>query len=63
MPRLTEIQRLRAVGMLETGMAQIEVAILFGVHRNTIASLWRRFQQNGNTRDLPRTGRPRVTSR
>ena len=63
MPRLTENQRLRAVGMMETGMAQNEVARHFGVHRNTISSLWRRFQQNGNTRDLPRSGRPRVTSR
>ena len=63
MPRLTENHRLRAVGMLEAGMAQNEVARHFGVHRNTISSRWRRFQQNANTRDLPRTGRPRVTSR
>ena len=48
MPRLTENQRLRAVGMLEAGMAQNEVARHFGVHRNTISSLWRRFQQNAN---------------
>ncbi|CAM1332540.1 Uncharacterised protein at_DN2415 [Pycnogonum litorale] len=63
MPRLTENQCLCAVGMLETGMAENEVARHFGVQRNTISSLWRRFQLNGNTRDLPRTGRPRVTSR
>ncbi|XP_046562544.1 cochlin-like [Haliotis rubra] len=32
MPRLTENQRLRAVGMLETGMAKNEVARHFWVH-------------------------------
>ena len=63
MPRLTENQHLRAVGMMETGMAQNEVARHFGVHRNTISSLWRRFQQNGKPRDLPQSGRPCVTSR
>ena len=60
MPRLTENQRLRAVGMLEAGMAQNEVARHFGVYRNTIS--WRRFQQNANTRDLPRTSTRDVTS-
>lgn len=62
MVRLSEDERLRAVGMLQTGMLQVEVARRFGVHRNTISSLWRRYQQHGNTRDLPRSGRPRVTS-
>ena len=48
--------------MLETGMGHNEVARRFGVHRNTIQNLWRRYQQQGNTRDRPRSGRPRVTS-
>lgn len=63
MPRLNENQRNRAVGMLQAGMAQNTVARHFGVHRNTIQSLWRRFQQSGNTQDRPRSGRLRVTSR
>ena len=62
MPRLSEFERHRAVGMLETGMGHNEVARRFGVHRNTIQNLWRRYQQQGNTRDRPRSGRPRVTS-
>ena len=62
MPRLNENQRNRAVGMLQAGMAQNTVARHFGVHRNTIQSLWRRFQQSGNTQDRPRSGRPRRTS-
>ena len=62
MARLSEDERLRAIGMLQTGMSQKEVARHFGVHRNSVSALWRRFQQHGNTRDLPRSGRPRETS-
>ena len=51
MPHLTENQRLRAVGMFQTGLAQNIVARHFGVHRNTIQSLLRHFRQFGNTRD------------
>ena len=63
MPRLDENQRLRAIGMLQAGLAQNVVAKHFGCHRNTILSLWRRFRQSGNTRDRRRSGRLRVTSR
>ena len=63
MPRLDENQRLRAIGMLQAGMAQNVVAKHFGCHCNTILSLWRRFIQSGNTRNHRRSSRPRVTSR
>ena len=49
MQRLDENQRLRAIGMLQAGMAHNVVARHFGCHRNTILSLWRRFRQSGNT--------------
>ena len=62
MPRLDD-QRLRAIGMLQAGLAQNVVARHFGCHRNTILSLWRRFRQSCNTRDCIRSGRSRVTSR
>ena len=61
MARLSEDERLRAIGMLQTGMFQKEVARRFGVHRNSVSALWRRFQ-HGNTSEVPRSGRPRVTS-
>jgi transposase-like protein len=51
MPRLDENQRLRALGMLQAGLAQNVVARHFDCHRNMILSLWRRFRQSGNTRD------------
>jgi transposase-like protein len=63
MPRLDQNQRLRAIGMLQAGLAQNVVARNFGCHRNTTLSLWRRFRQSGNTRDRRRSSRPRGTSR
>ena len=63
MPCLDGNQRIRAIGMLQAGLAQNVVARHFGCHRNTILSLWRRFRQSGNTRDHRRSDRPRVTSR
>uniref|UniRef100_K1Q8N0 Uncharacterized protein n=1 Tax=Magallana gigas TaxID=29159 RepID=K1Q8N0_MAGGI len=42
MSRPNENQRNRAVGMLQAGMAQNTVARHFGVHQNTIQSLWKR---------------------
>ena len=63
MRRLTENQRLRAIGMLPAGFAQNIVARHFGVHRNMLQTLLRRFWQSGNTRDLQHSGRPRVTLR
>ena len=63
MPRLNEAERLRAVGILEAGMTQVDVAMRLGVHFNTVYRLWRRYQQSNSVRDRPRSGRPRVTSR
>ena len=48
--------------MIRAGVSQNEVSRQFGVHRNTISALWRRYQQSGNTRDHRRSGRPLVTS-
>ena len=62
MPRLNEAQRNQAVDMIRAGVSQNEVSRRFGVHRNTISALWRRYQQSGNTGDRRRSGRPRVTS-
>ena len=36
MPRLAENQPLRAIGMLQAGLAQNIVARYFDIHRNTI---------------------------
>ena len=62
MPRLSENERLKAIGMLEAGSSQRDVARQFNVHRNTILCLWQRWQQTNAVRDHPRSGRPRVTN-
>lgn len=62
MPRLSQDERNRAIGMLQSGRSQADVARHFGCHRNTILSLWRRYNQQNNVSDYPRTGRPRVTT-
>ena len=62
MPRLSENERLRAIGMLEAGSSQRDVARQFNVHRNTIWCLWQRWQQTNAVRDHPRSGRPHVTN-
>lgn len=62
MPRLSLDARLRAIGMLEGGATQAAVAVRFGVHRNTVRTLWTRYRDTGVARDRPRSGRPRVTS-
>ena len=48
--------------MIRAGVSQNEVSRRFGVHRNTISALRRRYQQSGNTRDRCRSGRPCVMS-
>ena len=62
LPRLGTDAHHRAIGMIQAGTPQCDVALRFGVHRNTISSLWRRFQTTGSGSDSPRSGRPRVTS-
>lgn len=63
MPTLPEKVRERAIGMLNAGRRPAYVAIHFGVHVKTIRRLRNRFQQTGSVRHLPRSGRPRVTTR
>ena len=59
----TKISVFVLFGMLQAGFAQNIVARHFGVHRNTIQSLLKRFRQSGNTRDRQCSGCARVTSR
>ena len=62
MPRLSEAQRNNIIGRLQAGESQQTVANVLNVSQSTISRLWNRFQQQGSTRDRPRSGRPRVTS-
>ena len=62
MPRLDNASRQRAIGMLQLGATQGDVARLFRVARNTIWRLWNRYRTINATTDRPRSGRPRVTN-
>ena len=62
MPRIPTNLRERAIGMLNAGMATNEVARVVGCSSRSIRNLRQRFQATGRTEDLPRSGRPRVTT-
>ncbi len=62
MPRLTFVQLERAIGMLQSGIQHVRVALQFGVHPVTISHLRMRFHETGSTADRPRPGQPRVTT-
>ena len=55
------VNRERAIGMLDAGLSQGEVPRRFGLHRTTINRLVGRLRTTRSTDDRPRSGRPRVT--
>ena len=62
MVRLSNLERARALGVLQGGQTVAEVAIRFNVSRSTIKRLRHRFRDTGDVKDRPRSGRPRVTT-
>ena len=63
MTRLNQNQRLRAIGMLESGRRHADVAVQFGVSRVTVRRFAGRYRTSGSVANRPRSGRPRVTTR
>ena len=62
MVRLSNVDRARALGMVQDGQPQYEVATLFGVSRGTISKLMTRYRETHDVKDRPRSGRPRSTT-
>ena len=65
-PRLSSLERGRAIGMmqgLQPAVPVQQVARLFNCTRATLLALRRRFTTLGTVEDRPRSGRPRVTTR
>ena len=58
MPRLSENERNRAVGLLHAGISIRAVARQFNCHHSTITRLNARFRQTGSTPDRQRPGQP-----
>ena len=61
MPPLHAAARGNAIGRLQAGQRQADVAHALNVSQSTISRLWNRFRQSGSTSDAPRSGRSRVT--
>ena len=62
MPPLRAAAKENAIGRLQAGQRQADVAHALNMSQSTISRLWNRFRQSGSTADAPRSGRPRVTT-
>ena len=60
MTRLNPATRNIAIGRLQAGESQNEVARTLNVNQSTIPRLWNIFQQTGSMNDRQRSGRPRI---
>jgi hypothetical protein len=59
---ISEAQRWQIIGMHKTGMSFTAIGCQMGYHHTVVSRLVRKRTQTNNVKDLPRSGRPRVTS-
>ena len=62
MPRLSNAERERAIGMLQANFSVRNVAIRLNCHHSTIVRLRQRIRATGRTADRPQPGLPRFTT-
>jgi IS30 family transposase len=60
--RISEAQRWQIIGMHTTGMSFKAIGRKMGYHYTVVSRLVRKHTQTNNVKDLPRSGRSRVTS-
>jgi hypothetical protein len=60
--RISEAQRWQIIGMHTTGMSFKAIGRQMGHHYTVVSRLVTKHTQTNNVKDLPRSGRPRVTS-
>ena len=60
--RISKAQRWQIIGMHTTGMPFKAIGRQMGYHYTVVSRLVRKHTQTNNMKDLPRSGRPRVTS-
>ena len=60
--RISETQRWQIISMHTTGMSFKAIGRQMGYHYTVVSRLVRKYTQTNNVKDLPRSGRPRVTS-
>ncbi|GFS11226.1 transposable element Tc1 transposase [Elysia marginata] len=62
MPRVSEVDRHRALGLLQAALPISEVSLRMNVNRTTIFRLRQRVHETDTVSDRPRSGRPRCTT-
>ena len=62
MPRLTDLDRALAIGQLQAGVPQNQVAALFGVSPSNLFKLKAKFHITGDVKDRPQSGFPKKTT-
>lgn len=60
--KLNNQDRARLIGQIQAGRSKHDVAYEFGVHVRTVTRLMNKFNATGELKDLPRSGRPKVTT-
>ena len=62
MPRISNQNRVIAVGLLEAGTPVKQVARRMGVSPDAVRMLRQKFLETGQVKDRPRSARPKVTT-
>jgi len=62
MPRLSNLDKACAIGQVEAGVLQYQVATLFGVSPGSISKLKAKFHETGDVKDRQRSGHPGKTT-
>jgi transposase len=60
--QISEAQRWQIIGMHTTGKSYKAIGHQMGYHYTVVSRLVKKHTQTNNVKDLPRSGRPRVTS-
>ena len=60
--KLSNLDRVRALGQLQAGQSSRRVAIAFNTSLQSINRVRQRYAASGDVKDLPRSGRPRATN-
>ncbi|GFR79184.1 transposable element Tcb2 transposase [Elysia marginata] len=62
MSRLSEVDRHRALGLLQAGLPISEVSLRMNLNRTTVYRVRQRLHETDTVSDRPRSGRPRCTT-